>query len=109
MIRKLAEELAMNPTLSGGPADDPAPLEEPAAPATKPDNTPDPEHGFTEMSGHGHNQTMHRFLDRALGRFGSAAEQHNQVLSQVLGEHVKSISGSSATSQRAVQRFRERE
>lgn len=108
MIRKLAEELAMNPTLSGSEADNPAPLHHVEAPPTKPDNTPDPEHGFTAFSGERHNQTMHRFLDRALGQFDEAASQHERVLTEVLGEHVKHTSGSSATSQRAMRRFRNR-
>lgn len=108
MIRKLAEELATNPTLSGSEADNPAPLNEVPAPPTKPDNTLEPQHGFTEFSGDRHDQTMHRFLDRALGQYDEAAKQHERVLTQVLGEHVKHTSGSSATSQRAMTRFRNR-
>lgn len=108
MIRKLAEELAMNSTLSGSEADNPAPLESVPAPPTKPDNTLDPSYGFTEFSGERHDQTMHRFLDRALDNYDDAASQHEKVLTEVLGDHVKQISGSSATSQRAMKRFQDR-
>jgi hypothetical protein len=106
MIRKLAEELATNPTVSG--ENEALPLKEPSAPAVKDTATPDPEHGFTEHSGEGHAQTTHGFLDRAFDTFSQAGKQHEQVLAGVLGDHVRRVSGSSSTSQRAVQRFRNR-
>lgn len=108
MIRKLAEELAMGPTVSGSEADNPAPLKEVAAPPSKDDATLEPGYGFTSFSGDAHRQTMHRFLGRALGEYDGAAEQHERTLTQVLGDHVKQTSGSSATSQRAMRRFQNR-
>ena len=106
MIRKLAEELATDSIVLGG--NETRPLEEPSAPSIKTDATPDPDHGFTNHSGEGHAQTTQGVLDRTLSNAGAAAQQHETVLTRVLGDHVKRVSGSSATSQRAVRRFRGR-
>jgi hypothetical protein len=108
MIRKLAEELASNEGATVQGANEVLPLDEPGKPPVKPSATPDPEHGFTQHSGEGHAQTTHGVLQRSLDNFNPAAQDYERVMTQVLGEHVKRVSGSSATSQRAVRRFRER-
>jgi len=106
MIRKLAEELASNPTVAG--ENDVAPIKDVSPPATKPDALPDPDHGFTSHSREGHARTNHGFLSRALGNYDTAARDHESVLSEVLGDHVRQVTGSSMMSQRAVRRFQGR-
>jgi hypothetical protein len=108
MIRKLAEELANNEAGTVQGENNALPLDEPRAPALKSDATPDPEHGFTQHSGEGHARTSHGFLQRSLDQYRPATRDYERVMTQVLGEHVKQVSGSSATSQKAAQRFRER-
>jgi len=106
MIRKLAEELATDGAVPGG--NDARPLDEPSAPAIKSDFTPDPDHGFTAHSGEGHAQTTAGVLSRSLTNYEPAAQDYERTMSRVLGDHVKNISGSSATSQRSVKRFQGR-
>lgn len=107
MIRKLAEELAMDSSPVAGD-NNAAPLQEPKAPAVKPSATPAPDYGFTPHSSEGHAQSTHGFLDRSLSGFDQAARDYESTMAEALGSHVKRVSGSSSTSQRAVQRFRNR-
>jgi len=103
---KLAQELGTNDIVTG--ENETAPLDPPDAPEGKPDMGFAPDYGFTDTTTHKHDETMHGTLDRTLDGYAGATRDYNDSMSRILGEHVRSTSGSPAVTQRAVRRFRDR-
>jgi hypothetical protein len=100
MIRKLAEELAMNEAVTGENEVRSNEESHPASQAGVED------YGFTNLANEGNARTQVGVLSDALGDFSGHARRHQDALAAALGEHVRRVSGSSAISHAAVRRHK---
>lgn len=102
MIRKLAEELAMNSVVQG--TNDIRPLPEPAAPETYPEADTTSRYGFPDHTRERDNQGQVGVLSRALAGYADQSRQYQNALAENLGEHVRKTTGSVTMSRSAVRR-----